>query len=127
MFERFKRLVFLPVLVSNLYSMYGVLFLQWSVADLFFWFWSEFVFMGVTTFVLTLYWVQTEKTLHRGVLKNSPFLFLFAFLAVLFYATMFAALAYKGEWKSWDLFPQFLADKEIGLIATFISFVVFLG
>jgi hypothetical protein len=49
------------------------------------------------------------------------------FLYLLFFATLFAAMAYKGEWESYSRFPQFFADKEIGLVATIASYVFFLG
>ena len=127
MFDQFKRLVFLPVLVSNSYSMYGVLFLHWSVADIFFWFWCEFILSGLTTFVLMMFWLRVEKKLHRSLAKIAPFLFGFSFLYLLFFATLFAAMAYKGEWKSYDRFPLFLADKKIGLLATILSYVVLLA
>lgn len=125
MFERFKRLVFLPVLVSNLYSMYGVLFLNWSVSDIFFWFWCEFVLTGITMIVLTMFWVRADKALHPDLAKLTPFLTSFSFLMILFYASLFTALAYKGEWKTWDRFPEFLADKKIGLIATVVSYAIY--
>jgi len=32
MADKFKRLVLLPILVANCYSLYGVLFLNWGVA-----------------------------------------------------------------------------------------------
>ena len=130
MLERFKRLVFLPVLVSNLYSMFGVLFLDWSVADIFFWFWCEFVLSGMTSFVLLMVWLPVEKsrnTAFAGMAKIMPYLFGFSFLYLLFFATLFAGVAYKGEWKSWERFPEFIADKEIGLAMLIATYVVVLG
>jgi hypothetical protein len=52
MFDKFKRLLVLPVLVPNLYSMYGVFFLNRSVADILFWFWCESVLAGIMTFTV---------------------------------------------------------------------------
>jgi len=130
MMDRFKRLVFLPVFVSNLFSMFGVLFLGWSVADIFFWFWCEFILSGLTSFALLLAWLPIEKSRHTaiaGMAKIMPYMFGFAFLYLLFFATLFAGVAYKGEWKSWDRFPQFFADKEIGLVVTIVMYAVVLG
>jgi hypothetical protein len=127
MFERFKRLALLPVLVSNLYSMYGVLILNWSVADLFFWFWCEFVLTGLMMIILTMFWVHVEKVSHPNMTKLAPLLTSFSFLLILFYASLFTALAYKGEWKSWDRFPEFLAGKKTGLLATIVSYAIYFG
>ncbi len=82
MFEKFKALALLPVLVSNLYSMYGVLFLNWSVADLFFWFWCEFALTGITMIVLTLFWVHADKASHPNMIKLAPLLTSFSFLLI---------------------------------------------
>ena len=125
MMDRFKRLVLLPVLVSNLYSMFGVLILNWSVADIFFWFWCEFVLSGITSFVLLMVWLPIEKTRDQVIARMAgamPFMFGFAFLYLLFFATLFAGMAYKGEWHSWSRFPQFLANKEIGLVVTVATY-----
>jgi hypothetical protein len=104
--------------------MYGVLFLNWSVADIFFWFWCEFVLSGITTFVLMMFWLRIEKKLPSGFAKLAPFLFGFSFLYLLFFATLFTAMAYKGEWQSYDRFPLFLADKKVGLLATIASYAI---
>jgi Family of unknown function (DUF6498) len=125
MMDRFKRLVFLPVIVSNLYSMFGVLFLGWSVADIFFWFWCEFVLSGITSFVFLMAWLPIEKKRDQVIARMAgamPFMFGFAFLYLLFFATLFAAVAYKGEWHGWGRFPRFLADKEIGLAAIIATY-----
>jgi hypothetical protein len=122
--------MFLPVLVSNLYSIFGVLLMRWSVADIFFWFWCEFVLSGITSFVLLLAWLPIEKNrnaITAGTARITPFLFGFAFLYLLFFTTLFAALAYKGELKTWEHFPQFIADKEIGLAATVVAYALALG
>ncbi len=127
MFEKFKALALLPVLVSNLYSMYGVLFLNWSVADLFFWFWCEFALTGITMIVLTLFWVHADKASHPNMIQLAPLLTSFSFLLILFYASLFTALAYKGEWKTWDRFPEFLVGKKIGLLAIIVSYAIYFG
>lgn len=126
MFKKAKRLAFLPILVSNLYSIIGVLFLHWSVADIFFWFWCEFVLAGITTFVLLFFWRKIEKNFNGSIARLAPWLFGFSFLYLLIFATMFAGVAYRGEWKSYDRFPQFFADKEIGLAATAVSYLFLL-
>jgi hypothetical protein len=125
-FDQFKRLVFLPILVSNLYSMHGVLFLNWSVADIYFWFWCELILAGITSFVFLLAWRPFEKKLSKDMLTMMPYLFGFSFLFILFYATLFTALAYRGEWHDYDRLPEFLADKRIGLLAMVLSYAVFL-
>src|SRR5207247_1165356 len=43
------------------------------------------------------------------------------------YASLFTGLAYKGEWKTWDRFPEFLSDKLIGLAAIIVSHGIYLG
>ena len=125
MFNNLKRWVFLPMLVSNTYSIYGVLFWNWSVADIFFWFWCEFVLSGITSYVLIIFFRRIQTDLPNGLGSLAPWLFGFSFLYLLFFATLFAAMAYKSEWKSYDRLPQFLADKEIGLLATVLSYAVF--
>jgi len=121
MANRISRLVFLPVAVGIAYSVVGVLFLKWSVADLYFWFWAEFVMVGVIAVALVQILLRhTAEPVARyaGVLRFSvPF----SFLLLLFYATLFAAMAFKGEWKTWDRFPEFLRDKWVGLTATVIA------
>jgi hypothetical protein len=126
MLEKIKRLAFLPVLVSNLYSIIGVLFLHWSVADIFFWFWCEFVLAGITTFVLLFFWRNRDKTANRNIATLAIYGFGFSFLYLLIFATMFAGMAYRGEWKSYDRLPQFIANKEIGLAAIAISYLFIL-
>lgn len=126
MFKEAERLAFLPILVSNLYSIIGVLFLNWSVADIFFWFWCEFILAGITTFVLLFFWRKIEKNFNGSIARLAPWLFGFCFLYLLVFTTMFAGAAYKGEWKSYERFPQFFADKEIGLAATVISYLFLL-
>jgi hypothetical protein len=120
------RVRVLPVVTSALCSGWGLLFLKWSVADLYFWFWYEFTVAGLMLFALLLVWNRFEpkwdNVLTRGM---SPLWFLVAFGMVLFYATLFAILAYMGEWKSWHNFPKFLAGKEVMLAATFIAFALF--
>lgn len=115
--DNYKRWVFAPMLVSNVYSTYGVLFWNWSVADVFFWFWCEFVLSGITSFLLIMFWRNIQTDLPKGIRGVAPWLFGFAFSYLFFFATLFAAMAYKGEWKSYDRLPEFLADKEIGLLA----------
>ena len=127
MLDKFKRLVFLPVLVSNLYSIYGVLFLHWSVADIFFWFWCEFILAGITSLIFLLFWRRVETNLPKSMSQMAPYVFGFSFIYLLFFATLFTAMAYKGEWKSYDRLPEFLADKKIGLAATVLSYFFFLG
>jgi hypothetical protein len=124
-FHSLKRLVFLPVLVSNLYSLYGVVFLNWSVADIFFWFWCEFVLCGMILNVLTVFWARADKALPPGIVKLAPALNSFAFLLILFYASLFTAVAYRGEWNAWDRFPDFLKDKTIGLLVTTGSYLFY--
>jgi Family of unknown function (DUF6498) len=129
MLNKFKWLMFLPVSVSNLYSMYGVLFLNWSVADIFFWFWCEFVLAGITAFVLMMIWVPAEKKANKVIARLAPMMpyaFGFSFLYMLFFASLFAGVAYKGEWESWNRFPQFFADKTTGLLATVPSYAIIL-
>lgn len=119
----FKRLSLVPVLVTNLYSGYGVLFRQWGVADLFFWFWCEFVFSGICTLVVAQCWLRGQQNLKPGFARLTTFTFLFGFGMVLLYATMFAAIAYRGEWQSYDRFREFLEGKWVGLFACALSFV----
>ncbi len=127
MLEQFKRLALLPVLVSNLYSIYGVLFLDWSVADIFFWFWCELVLAGLMLVILTMFWVRVDRTTNPGLRQLAPFLTIFSFLLILFYASLFSALAYKGEWQSWNHFPEFLADKRIGLMMVVVACGIYFG
>jgi len=122
------RVRVVPVATSALCSGWGLLVLKWSVADLFFWFWYEFTVAGLMLFVLVLVWNRFEPRWDNVICRgSSPFMFLFAFGMVLFYATLFASIAYMGEWKSWHNFPKFLAGKEVMLAATFIAFAVFFG
>jgi len=126
MFKQFTQMGILAVLISNLYSICGVLFLNWSVADLFFWFWCEFVLVGVTMIVLTLFWVRVDKTSRPEMAKIAPFLTVFSFLLILFYATLFTGMTYMGEWKSWNRFPEFLTGKKIALLALALVFAGYL-
>src|SRR5579859_3195374 len=112
-----------PVLASNLYPVYGIWSAHWSVADLFFWFWCEFVLAGITTFLFVLAWPDAQVVAK----KLTAFTFGFAFFYILIFATLFAGLAFKGEWGSWSRFPQFIANKEIGLAVLTVSFAVLLG
>lgn len=127
MFEKFKRLVFLPVLISNLYSIYGVLFLNWSIADIFFWFWCEFVLTGLMMIILTCFWARAHKVTHPNLARLDPLPTAFSFLLILFFASLFTVLAYIGEWQSWNRFPEFLADKKIGLVATVVCYLFYFG
>jgi hypothetical protein len=114
----------LPIPASNLYSILGVMIWNWSVADLFFWFWCEFVLAGITTFVLLLLWPTTNNRVPKSL---AGWTFGFAFFYILFFVTLFAAVAYKGEWGSWSRFPQFLAQKRIGLAFLIVSFAILFG
>src|SRR5512133_1962874 len=113
-----------PVMMANVYPIYGIWSAHWSVADLFFWFWCEFVLAGLTTFVLVLLWPKTQKVVPRNL---AAFGFGFAFFYMLIFASLFAGVAFKGEWGSWSRFPQFLANKEIGLAVLIVSFGVLLA
>jgi hypothetical protein len=126
MSHNLKRWVFAPMLVSNVYSMYGVLFWNWSVADVFFWFWCEFVLSGITSFLWILFWRNLQTDLPGGLRRAAPWIFGFTFLYMFLFATLFAAVAYKGEWKSYERLPEFFADKEIGLLATVAFYVILL-
>ena len=75
----------LPVLVSNLSSIYGVLFLYWDVADVFFWFWYEFALAGLITLALTLVWGTLRANRYNPVVRLKPYIFVFSYLMVLFY------------------------------------------
>jgi hypothetical protein len=55
-----------------------VLFLHWSVADIFFWFWCEFILAGITSFVLLMFWRRVEKNPDPGIAKIAPYLFVFS-------------------------------------------------
>jgi hypothetical protein len=113
----------MPV-ISNLCLFFGILILNWSVADTFFWFWFEFALAGITSFILLTIWsALAANTSTRGWIK--PAGFLFAFLLILFYATLFSGIAFIGEWKSWYRFPDFVATKYIELGLTFVSFFIF--
>jgi hypothetical protein len=118
---------FAPIFMSNLCSMCGVILWNWSVADLYFWFWYEFVLAGLTTCALLVVWCLTNPKASPHSLGVTLYLFLFPFLLMLFYATAFAAGAYRGEWKTWDHFPAFLEAKKTEMIATFLSFAYFFG
>src|SRR2546430_11347250 len=119
---RTAKLAVLPIIVANMYSVSGVLLFNWSVADLFFWFWCEFVLAGITTFALLASSSHIDKPFDSG--GTTIFVFGFSFLLILVFATMFAGLAFKGEWKSWERFPIFFADKKIGLIATALAYAL---
>jgi hypothetical protein len=125
MFEKRRRLALMPVLVANAYSMYGVLFLHWRVSDLFFWFWCEFVLAGIILVALTSLWARVDGAFPPTLARFAPLITLVSFLWVLMYASMFTAIAFKGEWRSWDRFPEFFADKRIGLVATILSFAIY--
>ncbi len=126
MLNQIMRWALLPVLVSNLYSMGGVLFWSWSVADVFFWFWCEFVLAGITMFALLLAWRPIQTDYPKDMANILTWGFASSFLYLLFFATLFAGMAYKGEWKSYDRMPQFLADKVIGLLAMVLSYALLL-
>ena len=123
MIESFKRPYFLLVAVSNLYSIFGLLFLKWSVADLFFWFWCELVLIGIILVVLTAVWSRVDFSLPLG--KLTPFFTAFGVLVILFYTTLFAGVAYMGEWRAWSRFPEFLADKEPGIVALVVCSAIY--
>jgi len=127
MFNKFKQLAFLPVLTANAYSMFGVLFLDWSVADIYFWFWCEFILAGITAFILLIAWGPFEKKIPKQMLKIMPYMFGFAFLYILIFATMFTAMAYRAEWHDYSKLPEFVANKRIGLLATVLSYAVLLA
>jgi hypothetical protein len=96
-------------------------------ADLFFWFWHEFVLSGIMLFALLLFWGRVDKSLPSGVRSMMLVFFLFSFLLILFYATLFTAGAYRGEWKTWDTLPDFLAGKKLNMILTGGSFTFLLA
>jgi len=120
------RAALVPVLVSNLYSIFGVLGLQWGVADVFFWFWCEFVLAGITAVTLAIVWSRADRRLRPEVARFSPILVLFSFGMILIYATLFTALAYKGEWGAWARFPEFLRGKPLGLATILVSAAFYL-
>jgi hypothetical protein len=76
---------------------------------------------------LMQFWLRVQKDHPKSITGMGTFLFMFGFLLILFYATLFAAMAYRGEWGSWNRFPEFMADKKIGLLAMILSFGAFLG
>ncbi len=115
-----------PVLVSNLVSIAGVLFFNWKVADLFFWFWFELTLTGVTLVLLATVWACTGTPEQRSQIKVKPMISLFAFAMVLLYATMFFGLAYLGEWERWGRFPEFLDGKGASLLGTAAFYALYL-
>lgn len=120
------RLNLLPVLVSNLYSLYGILLLRWHVADIFFWFWYDFLLAGITGFVLVACWIHAHREFPAIDRWSYSYQYLFAFFLTLIYATIFAGMAFMGEWKSWRHFLAFLARKSTGLLLYSLSFLIFL-
>ncbi len=113
----------LPVVTSNLCSMWGLLFLHWDVADLYFWFWYEVAVAGLIVVVLVILWNRGETTPGNiRARRNTVFSTLLAYALVMFYASLFTGLAYMGEWKSWHRFPEFIAGKELEMAAVVVAF-----
>lgn len=125
--ERKKTLLELvPVMAATSYAAFGIFGLAWKVSDLFFWFWSETVLLMATTFVLAQLWLSAQPRLPVGFRARATFEFLFGFGLGLFFTSLFAAMTYIGEWKSWQHFPAFVADKYFGLATMlFVSLVCF--
>ena len=121
-----RQLAWLPVSTAGVCSIYGLVLSHWDVADMFFWFWCEFVLAGITTFIFLLAWQRFETKLPRQVARMMPYLFGFSFVFILFYATLFTAVAYHGEWKDYGRLPEFLANKWISLAALVLSYAVLL-
>lgn len=116
--SRFSLTALVPVLAANLYSQYGMVFLNWNVADLYFWFWCEFMLAGIAT-VAFMPFLPAPKPYTRGIMALA---FVFAFLFISIFASMFAGMAYMGVWKTWSRFPEFFADKKAGLLLTVGSY-----
>jgi len=114
-------------LLSNLYSLWGILFRGWSVASLFFWFACEFLLVGVSTFILGRAWRGVGRELPKKIRELGSPSFLLVFLGVLFYASIFTAIALKGEIGSRDRLPDFLRDKVPGLAGNLLMFAASLA
>lgn len=116
----FDGLTLLPILVSNLYSIYGLLFLNWRVSDIFFWFWCDLLLIGGATILAR---VRIEYKMPSRGFKPTISMTIFSFSFLMLYATIFTGLAYKGEWYSWSRFGDFLDDKIPGLISTMVAWL----
>ncbi|HTH48222.1 MAG TPA: hypothetical protein VMB21_11975 [Candidatus Limnocylindria bacterium] len=121
MTESFKRWLMLPGVVSFFYSLYGVLWLRWSVADLYFWFWFDFVLTGLTTIGLTWLWLRAHREVRRDQSILTLYILCFSFVMMLIFASIFAGMAFYSEWKDWGRFPEFLAARKAGLFQTVVA------
>lgn len=115
MTDSFKRWLMLPGVVTFFYSLYGVLWRHWSVADLYFWFWFDFVLTGLTAVGLTVLWLRAHPKISRQQGVLTVYVLSFSFVVMLIFASIFAGVAYFSEWKDWGRFPEFLAARKFGL------------
>jgi hypothetical protein len=120
--ENVFRLQMLPVLVSNVCWLGGVLMLKWDVADLFFWFWYEVALTGVATLVIFVVWELLESAEPVVRMHVNPYTYLWAFVLVLFFGTLIAGIGMGDRLRH---LPEFIVAKEGELGVTLGAYLVY--
>lgn len=95
---RVLKYITIALIISvNLIPLYGVFILGWRIADIFFFFWLEYILsLASTYFVLRGLWAQNIQQNER-IVKTQKAEFLFFSLLTLFYVTLFALGVVMGE------------------------------
>lgn len=121
----FKYFGIVPIVCLNLVPLYGVFALGWKIADIFFWYWFEFLTASLFAYMaLRSRWkVDIENKLELKEIEKKEFLMFF--ILFFFYATLFMLVAVMGdlvgEVKS---FTDYLVFWDFILAKMFMMFVI---
>ncbi|MCK5475154.1 MAG: hypothetical protein KAI71_01045 [Candidatus Pacebacteria bacterium] len=123
----FKYISYLSILFLNLIPIYGVLWKNWLVSDILFWYWLEFMIEGVVTYIrIHLYCeynssVKSNYKFTQSAKKET----IFSFLFISMFATIFFLGPIMTEFREGRSIDIFVFEKAF-MVAALIFSIVFL-
>ena len=117
-----SRLLYVPALCSTLWSLHGVFIRHWRIGELFLWSWCELLLSALSGILLVY---RRERLLTGGTVGKAIKASLGAVMAVLiigFFATLFSALAWAGDFGSLKTLPTYLQEHTTSFVVLACGF-----
>lgn len=119
--KQIKYVKLIPLLIINLFPVYGVLRLGWLIGDIFFWFYFDLLMTFIFVYwSLKLFWkynIGRNPQLNRLERK----MFIWNFIIIFTFATIFCLLPIKAQWSLYGNFGNFFAQKSLTMLLIIIT------
>ena len=124
---QFKYLSYFSILFFNLIPIYGVLWKNWLISDILFWYWLEFMIEGVMSYFRVYLYCNHNPSVkfNYEYVKNAKKETIFSFLLISIFATIFFLGPIMTEFREGRSVEIFIFEKVFMIVALIFS-VVFL-